>query len=225
MSLKALIFDFDGVITNTEPIHLSAWRYVLKREGIKLSDDEYKQNYIGMNDRDFVFTIGKNNRRPFSELEFKELFRLKLRRSLYLLKQDIPLIPGVEPFVTSLSKKMPLAICTGSVRQEISFILNNLGWNYTFSAIVTGDDVHEGKPHPQGYLLTLSKLKQYNPSIKADSCLVIEDSPKGVAAAKAAGIQCLAVTSTFSKKELDEADWHADNLQSIPNKLSSMLGL
>ena len=223
MSISAIIFDLDGVITDTEPIHLSAWRYILRREGIKLTDDDYKNDFLGLNDEDFVNNVGRKYGRSFSGFEAMDLIKRKLQRSLSLLKIQIPVLPGMPTFINLVATKLPIAICSGSIRREIDFILKEMKMDRAFNPIISGDDVTEGKPHPQGYLLTLSKLKRRNQNIEASTCLVIEDSPKGITAAKSAGMKCLALTNSYSEEYLKEADWLTDNITNLPSDIKSLL--
>jgi len=209
MSFKAIIFDFDGVITDTEPVHMRAWLEVFKPLGISFDKKEYDANYLGLNDRDFLDAVGRIHNRPFPAEEKNILITKKLEKSLALLSKGIPLLDGVEDFIELLQKKCLFAICSGANKNEVNYVLKKLEWLEIFDPIVTQENVQKGKPDPEGYKLVLKRLQERAPSHKltADDCLAIEDSPKGIAAAHAAGIKCLAISNSYPPGDLSEADW------------------
>ncbi len=211
---QALIFDFDGVITDTEPVHMKAWLHVFWPLKIRFGKEEYEKFYVGLNDRDFLDAVGKNHNRIFLENEKRILIKKKQSKTLSLLNKKIPLLPDVDKFIEYASKKYALAICSGASKKEILFILNKLNWVNLFDPIITLEDVVKGKPEPEGYILACKKLaKRLNMSkIKLDKFLAIEDSPKGIAAAHAAGLKCLAISNTFPPSSLKEAEWVVSSL-------------
>lgn len=209
MAFRAIIFDFDGVITDTEPIHMKAWLEVFKPLGISFDKEEYDANYLGLNDRDFLDAVGRIHNRPFPAEEKNILIPKKLEKSLALLSKGFPLLEGVEDFIELLQKKCLFAICSGANKNEVNFVLKKLGWLELFDPIVTQEDVVKGKPDPEGYNLVLKLLKERAPShnLTTEDCLAIEDSPKGIAAAHAADIKCLAISNSFPPDQLNEAEW------------------
>lgn len=209
MPFKAIIFDFDGIITDTEPVHMSAWLEVFRPLGISFGKEEYDAHYLGLNDRDFLDAVGRVHNRPFPSEEKNVLISKKLEKSLALLNKGIPLLDGVEDFIELLQKKCLFAICSGANKMEVNFVLKKLGWLDLFDPIVTQDDVQKGKPDPEGYKLVLKRLQERAPSHKltVDDCLAIEDSPKGIAAAHAADIKCLAISNSYPPDALTEAEW------------------
>jgi HAD superfamily hydrolase (TIGR01509 family) len=211
---RALIFDFDGVITDTEPVHMKAWLEVLKPLGISFGIKEYNENYLGLNDRDFLDAVGRIHNRPFPSEEKNALIGKKFEKSLAVLNRGIPLLEGVEDFIRLMREKYLFAICSGANKNEVSFILKKLGWTELFNPIVTQEDVKKGKPDPEGYNLVFRRLRQRAQPHKltVDDCLAIEDSPKGIAAAHAAGLKCLAISNTFPPSSLKEAEWVVSSL-------------
>jgi beta-phosphoglucomutase len=209
MPFKAIIFDFDGVITDTEPVHMQAWLDVFRPMGISFEKTEYDSHYLGLNDRDFLDAVGRVHGRPFPPEEKEILIPKKLEKSLALLSKGIPLLDGVEDFIELLQKKCFFAICSGANKKEVGFVLKKLGWLELFDPIITQEDVQKGKPDPEGYNLVLKRLTERAPSHKltVDDCLAIEDSPKGIAAAHAAGIKCLAISNSYPPDALNEAEW------------------
>ncbi len=217
--IRALIFDFDGIITDTEPVHMRAWLEVLNTIAIDFDEAEYRRCYIGLNDRDFLDAVGLNHHRQFGDREKGVLIERKALSSHRLLEERVPLIDGVADIIPMLAKEYPLAICSGAMKSEIMFVLGKLGWRDMFRPIVTQEDVRRGKPHPEGFLLALNHLQQHRdwqPPLTAAECLVIEDAPHGIEAAKAAGMPCVAITNSFSEDTLHKADRIIHSMQELP---------
>ncbi len=214
MPFKAIIFDFDGIITDTEPVHMQAWLEVFRPMGISFGKEEYDTHYLGLNDRDFLDAVGRIHNRPFPAEEKNILIGKKLEKSLALLSKRIPLLDGVEDFIELLQKKCFFAICSGANKSEVNFVLKKLEWAELFDPIVTQEDVSKGKPDPEGYSLVLKRLQERAPShnLTVDDCLAIEDSPKGISAAHAAGIKCLAISNSYPPDALNEAEWVLESL-------------
>jgi len=205
---KAIVFDFDGVITDTEPVHMQAWLQVFAPLGISFEKEEYDRYYLGFNDRDFLDAVGRTHNRAFMSDEKAKLIPIKLKQSLKLLNKEIPLMKGVQEFVERSSKNTLLAICSGANKEEVYFVLRQLGWYEFFDPIVTQEDVIRGKPDPEGYKLAWTKLRErIGGDLKPSDCLAIEDSPKGIAAARAAGMKCLAISNSYPATTLQQADW------------------
>jgi len=213
MIFSAIIFDFDGIITDTEPLHMDAWQGVLEEIGIVFDEDEYRNNYLGRNDRDFLDEVAKIHGHHFSDEDRVRLIEQKGMVSLDLLQNNIPLMPGIGEFVARVEKRYPLAICSGAMHSEIEYILHRLGWSKLFDPIIAGEVVKKGKPDPEGYIRAFEGVeKRIEGVVLSQNCLAIEDSPKGVSAAKEAGLKCLAVENSFSAGKLSEADWTVPTL-------------
>ncbi|MFH0800113.1 MAG: HAD family phosphatase [Pseudomonadota bacterium] len=224
MAFKALIFDFDGVITDTEPVHMEAWQGVLEPLGIEFGEEEYRAHYIGLNDRDFLDAVGHIHSRYFDDVEKARLIEVKLVSSMSLLGQDIPLIDGVADFVEAESKRRLFAICSGAQRGEIEFILRHLKWASLFDPVIASDSVKRGKPDAEGYIRAIEALtERATDMILPQEMLAIEDSPKGIAAAHAAGIKCLAIQGTFGTGDISSADWVALSLADV--NIDDLIGL
>lgn len=213
MKIKAFIFDLDGVITDTEPIHMDAWLEVLEPIGIAFDEDEYRKNYLGLNDRDFLDSVGRVHGHHFSDAEKADLIEVKTSASINLMEHDVPLLEGVRDFVDKISDDHLLAICSGANRAEIEYILKHLGWMKMFEPVIASDSVRRGKPNPEGYIRALQGLVERSSDIiLSESVIAVEDSPKGIAAAKAAGLRCVAVGTSYKKSELEAADWIVDRI-------------
>ncbi|MEK7285747.1 MAG: HAD family phosphatase [Nitrospirota bacterium] len=222
--LKAVIFDCDGVIINSEPHHLKGFQMVLAEEGISFTEAEYNKTYLAMDDKGcFEIVMAKNNR-PTDKATIKRLIHTKMAIYKTLAEQETHIYPGVFELVKALEGKVPLAIASGAFRGEIKFALDQANIRSAFPIIVSAQDVKHGKPHPEAFLTALTKINAlYRPNnseqlplIMPSECVVIEDSVHGVGAAKAAGMKSVAVTNSYSKEILILlADWVVGSLTEV----------
>ena len=217
--LRVLIFDFDGIIADAEPLHLEAFREVLRRDGIEISEKEYYERYLALDNRTFFIEILKDSDRDFDDLTIEDYIERKSSLFYKYLKEDIKLFPGVKEFVSRMNERYMLAIGSGALRYEIEFILEGAGIRDKFLAIVSAEDVQKCKPDPEVFLKALRRINEnLDPEIKpvsASECLVIEDSFSGIRAAKAAMMKTLAVTNSYSLERLSEADLIVKTLEDV----------
>ena len=208
--MRAVIFDFDGVIVDTEPLHLAALNEVLAERSVEQIPRElYYAEMLGYDDVGlFKVSYARAGKRLGPE-DLRDLLAAKSRHYLGMVQQELPLVPGVSAFVESISRRCLLAVCSGALRHEIEFILAEACLVEHFGVIIAAEDVDRGKPDPQGYLLACARLQEIgrcDPPLRPVECLVVEDSVPGIAAAKAAGMKCLAVASSHSGPMLRQAD-------------------
>ncbi len=208
--LRAIIFDMDGVICDSEPLHMKAFQEVLKEIGISLTDQEYYDRYLAFDDRGCFRTIYAANQRPVPD--GKALQNLLDRKSRFfdvLMKEHLVIYPGAEALIKKLGERFPLALASGARRLEVEFTLKKAKVRGVFTAVVSADDVSQGKPHPESFLTALKLLNERRlintPEVKPEECVVIEDSIHGLAAAKAAGMKGAAVTTSFKAEQLTDA--------------------
>ncbi|HKE61808.1 MAG TPA: HAD family phosphatase [Nitrospira sp.] len=204
-TLQALIFDFDGVIANTEPLHFAGLRQTLREIGIELSEREYYADYLGYDDRGCFIAALTANHRPTDPAGIAQLMKRKAVAYLESVKHHQVIFPGIPEFVRSASHDYPLAIASGALRHEIEYILEEAGLRKEFVHITSAEDVTKGKPDPEPFLLTWKALQRQAVGLTTPSCLVIEDSLPGIQGAKAAGMKVLAVTNTHTVQDLHEA--------------------
>jgi len=205
--LKAIIFDFDGVITDSEPAHLKMFRKVLGEMGLSLSEKDYYDIYLGMDDKGCFSTLLKSNGIDSNPEHIQSLIEKKTAYLMDYIKDNLFIYPGVVEFIGNSSKKYLLAIASGALRHEIEFVLESAGLRSAFNIIVSAEDVGEGKPNPECFNKAVERLnKVSNQRITPAECLVIEDSIAGIEAAKAAGMRCIAVTNTYGPERLTIAD-------------------
>jgi HAD superfamily hydrolase (TIGR01509 family) len=216
--LRAVIFDFNGIIVDDEPIHFKLFQRVLGEEGIPLTEDAYYARYLGFDDRGaFGFGFREHNR-PLSDKKLGELIERKAVYYQEAIRNHVAIFPGVKSLVSELAASLPLAVASGALRNEIETILATAGLIGYFDAIVSAEDVEHGKPEPDIFVKTLSLLNQRDndgkPIVAAD-CIVIEDSKEGIKGARRAGMKCLAVTNSHAAQLLQEADAVVTSLEQV----------
>lgn len=202
--MKKVIFDMDGTLIDSEPLHFEAAREVIASQG-KIFTFEMHEKYMGTTEEHFWKSIVKELKidAPYKSLMGKKEGIFKER-----IKEEGTAFEGVIPLVLKLYKETSLAIASSSPRHVVKLILQKLKIREYFSVIVSGDDIKRTKPDPEIYLKAASLLNT-NPK----NCLVVEDSINGVRAAKAAGMACVAVTNSFKKEKLKEADYLLSSLK------------
>lgn len=215
--LKAVIFDFDGVISDSEPLHCKAFADTAKEFGFELSEQLYYSDYVGYCDRECFENMVKNFPQKLRNEDIDKMVELKCRLFEDLAKEKANILPGVEDFVLKLiANEIPIAICSGAILRDIELMLAGSKIENSFKIIVSDDDVAKGKPDPEGYIMALERLNEGRKEhIKAGNCVVIEDSCWGLMAGRAAGMKTIAVTNTYPADQLQLADMVVDNLGEI----------
>lgn len=205
--LSAVIFDFDGIIVDTEPLHYKAFQEVLIPLGLGYSWDEYLRHYIGYDDRDAFRVAFRAGGRELDEAELRELIAEKGRAFQRTIATGVVPYPGVLELVRSVAGNLPLALCSGALPGDIQPVLVQLGIDDAFDTIVTAADVMASKPDPASYVLTVARLQAAFPErdIVPAHCLAIEDTPAGIASATGAGLKTLAVTNSYPEESLGSA--------------------
>jgi len=216
--LRAVIFDFNGIIVDDEPIHFELFRRVLNEERITLTEEEYYARYLGFDDRGAFTAAYREHGQPLRRPKLDELIERKAAYYREDIKTKMRVFPGVESLIPNLARKLPLAIASGALRNEIEIILSSIGLFNEFRAIISAEDVGRGKPEPEIFFKALAQLNtslDEEPAISANECLVIEDSKEGVRGARRAGMKCLAVTNSHPPELLAEADSILDSLEGV----------
>lgn len=218
--LRAILFDFDGVLANTEPVHLQMFQRVLQEEGITLTREDYFEKYLGLDDRACFAQVYKDQGKALAEAKQKDLVVRKNKSLLEFLKGRSLLLDGAQEVIEKAAERCFLAIVSGALKSEITAILEGAGLAKRFQVIVSADDVSEGKPHPEGFLSAIRLLnRDFVPAAEIllpEECLAIEDSPWGIEAAKKAGTRCLAVTTSYPADRLRAADLITKDLSTLP---------
>ncbi len=210
--LSAVIFDFDGVIVDSEPMHFKAFNEVLEPSGKSITWEAYCEIYIGFDDRDAFKAIFKANGAKLSTRDMRRLIAAKADAFQVLIQNgDATPLPGAIELIKSIPVRLPVALCSGALKEDILPILKNLGIENAFTVIVTAEDTPKSKPDPAPYKLALEKLNISD----AATALAIEDTPAGILSAKKAGMKVLAVTNSYDQGYLMEADSITDSLENV----------
>jgi beta-phosphoglucomutase len=226
--LDAYITDFDGVMVDSEPLHFRGFAEILAPEGVTLSREAYFTVYLGLDDHDCFQAIATDQGKALAEDRLAEMIEAKSTLMQDLMAREIQALPGTPALLAAASQAdVPLAICSGGLRAEVELSSRAVGiWDYFLTA-VTARDVACGKPDPEGYLKALGELQEITGrDLLASRCVVTEDSPAGVAAGKAAGMNVIAVTNSYPASALGQADRIVDTLDGVtPETLSEWFSL
>lgn len=216
--LRAVIFDFNGIIVDDEPIHFDLFQRVLKKEGIGLTQEEYYARYLGFDDRGAFTAAYREHGQQINEQKLAKLVDRKATYYQDAIRNKMRVFPGVKNLVPELALQLPLAIASGALRNEIETILSTICLRPHFRAIVSAEDVKNGKPEPEIFLTAMARLNAdlgCGRAIISAECLVIEDSKEGIRGARQAGMKCLAVTNSHPANELTEANAVVKSLEEV----------
>lgn len=217
--LRAIIFDFNGVIIDDEPLHFFAFREVLGNERIRLTRTHYYERYLAYDDRRCLREILADHERRMSSAEVSRLRRAKEQAYQRLLRKRLRLFPGAVGFIRKCASRYPLAIASGALQSEIQSILRGFNLHRYFRAVISADDVTRGKPHPETFMRACQALNRIRAGkgkkILARECLVIEDSLHGIEAAHQAGMKCVAVAHSYPLRQLAHADHRARSIRNL----------
>ncbi len=203
----AIIFDFDGVIADTEPLHYRTFNQVVQADGLTCTWDEYVTDYIGYDDRDLFRVAYKKNGLELSDAALAEKMACKEESFVTAVEQGVAAYEGIPDVLHALQPITALGLCSGALRSDIDAVLSALNLPDLFPVRVTAEDVTYSKPDPACYRLAVARLaKHTGRNLSPDRCIAIEDTPAGLQSAKAAGLQAWAVTHTHSKDQLVQAD-------------------
>ncbi|ALC16576.1 haloacid dehalogenase [Desulfuromonas soudanensis] len=202
--LSAVIFDFDGVIVDSEPLHYRAFMEVLAPHGIACSWDEYREHYMGFDDRDGFRAFFALAGQGLEASLLGELMAAKATAFQTIVADGVVPYPGVLELIDALAKTTPLALCSGALRSDILPVLEKFNFEGVFQVIVTADDVAVSKPDPASYRLAVESLAQILPDlgVSPGTVLAIEDTPAGIASARGAGLAVLGVTNNYPAGQL-----------------------
>jgi len=227
--IKAILMDFNGVIINDESVQMAAYQEVLKSEGIDLTEADYYGS-LGMDDRTFTRAAYERAGKACDEAKVSEITAAKTTAWKAAISRGLPLFEGVEDFIAKSAQEFALGLVSMAKREEIEHVLVETGLRKYFSVLVTAEDVSNCKPDPECFLIGFEKLDAHRTAaghfpITHDECLVIEDSPPGVQAAKAADLRALGVANTVGPDALraagaeavskDLRDWFPESIRLV----------
>ena len=203
---RAALLDFNGTISLDEPVLDRLFREVFAGIGIELDSETYYAELSGLSDPEIVVRALELHGRPADPDLCERLLRAKIDRYKRAVLEE-PTVPAAAvAFVRAVAERVPVAIGSGAVREEIVHVLAQHGLQDLFEVLVTIDDVARGKPDPETYLRCLAALRKRHPGLRPGECVVFEDSRFGIAAAHAAGMRCVAVHTSGDPAGLAAAD-------------------
>jgi HAD superfamily hydrolase (TIGR01509 family) len=223
--LRAIIFDFDGVLANTEPLHCRAFAEVLGPLGVMPSEAEYFDAFVGLNDRALLEAVFQRAGRAVDGSRLDGLQRQKDTAYFSLIAGGMTLSPGAADFIERAGRRWELGICSGARRREIDTILGAAGLGDVFAVIVTSDEVAESKPHPAGYRRAVRELAKFVSNLRPHETVAIEDSDHGVAAARACGMKTVRLAASPGGGRRVTADLVVPGISAITDeRLLSLFG-
>ena len=216
MSIRAIIFDFNGVILDDEELHFLAFKESLKKADLWLTQELYLERYLGLNDWGFYQAFLGDHPNPTTQNKSIDTW-VEEKATIYLrmLADEMPLFPKASECIQSLAQHVPLAINSGARRHEIEKAIQWANLSSCFEIVVSADEIRNGKPAPDGYLAAYQELKNKKPelaNLQPAECLVIEDAPHGIASALGAGMPCVGVAQSQPAADLHTATWVIDTI-------------
>jgi len=224
MVIRAVIFDFNGVLVDDEAVHFALFREVLSREGVDITERDYHERYLGYDDRGCFEAALVDAGQVAARERLDVLIARKAQRYIEVADRGLRFFPAAAETLETIAARWPIAICSGALRSEIEYALRRLNRLHRVAAIVSAEDTDKCKPDPEGYCLALTALRAYSPDsptqgliqaenalsnrrreLRATNCLVVEDSLAGIISAKGAGMQAVGVANTYSPHELFQA--------------------
>lgn len=215
--LSAVIFDFDGVIADSETMHFNAFNQSLEPYNHQITMQDYYSKYLGLTDFDLIKQLISEKLIDVEPEQAGELAEHKKQIFNKMIENDCNIINGVAEFLRLLEdNNIAIAICSGALLCEIELVLNKAGLQHYFETIVSAEQVASGKPAPDGFLLALKRLNEKRSgTIEPGRCVVVEDSHWGLQATAAAKMHSIAVTNSYAAEELKSADIVVDNLRQL----------
>ena len=212
--ISAVVFDFDGVLIDSEPLHFAAYQEVVSSFGIELTPEDYCEHYLGADDRGVFRKLAKARGWELDDSQIDSLVEEKTRAFDAVLERNDVLYPAARSCIERLATEFPLGIASGAFRHEIEMILRRSGIERWFRFIVAAGETARSKPWPDPYARA-AQLHRAAPS----ECVAIEDSRAGIASAKAAGLRCVGITTTYPASELGAADHVIESLEEFTPEL------
>jgi beta-phosphoglucomutase len=202
-ALQAIVFDFDGVIADSEMLHLRAYQHVLADEGVSITNQEYFDHYLGYDDVGVFKALAEHKGLPLDAGRMQQLIARKGERYESLAAAGDMLFPGAADFIRTAAATLPIAIASGALTHEIEEVLDRAGLRSLFPIIVGADQTERSKPDPQPYQVAFAQLRSLSgQDLQPWRSVAIEDSKWGLVSARGADLRCVAVTNTYPANEL-----------------------
>lgn len=213
---KALLFDFDGVIADSEELHYQALLSIAKPYGHDFSRQDYDRELLGFDDRGAFQHLWFKHKQKLTPEELQKLVLKKNKLFHQFITQGVPVFPGVHHFIKQLQvQKIPMGIVSGALEDEIQVCLKHANLQNEFQFVVAANHVQHSKPDPECYESGFAKMQKLLPDLDKSDCWVIEDSPAGIRAARRANLPVIGITHSFKKDQLHEATLIVDKFEEI----------
>jgi beta-phosphoglucomutase len=213
--IRAVIFDFDGVLANSEPLHFRAFRDVAADHGLTLTEAAYYSRYLGFDDVGAFKAMADDAGMPLNEAQVDALVRQKAVHLEALEHHASVLFPGAREAIQRMAGFGPIAIASGALRAEIVRVLEREQLHEFFPVLVSAEDTPASKPDPAPYARAVALLAAAHADLLPGECVAVEDSRWGLQSAKTAGLHTIAITHSYQASELTAADsviTHLDQL-------------
>lgn len=215
-ALQAIVFDFDGVIADSEPLHLRAFQHTLAAEGIELTSADYFSRYLGYDDVGLLQALTVDRAIPMSDRQMRHLVERKGTHLQQMLHEGHVLFPGAAEFIRAAAAEVPIAIASGALKTEILEIIGAAGIRDLFTTIVASGDTTQSKPSPAPYRLAFEQLREgTGRDLDPQRTVAIEDSRWGLESAHGAGLRCVGVTNSYPADQLPGAELIVDGLGAL----------
>lgn len=222
MALRAAVFDFDGVIVDSEPLHFGSLRDALATEGVRITHEEYVEHLLAYDDRSSIRLAFERHAEPPDPARLARVEQAKIDCFARLIP-GIPVFPGARELIGALGAELPLAIASGARREEIEAILAGIGLRDAFAAVVGAQDAERTKPDPAPYLEAARRLAQHAPGLDPAECVALEDSVAGLMSALGAGMKVIGVAHTYPAARLRSAHRVVESLAALePGSLGGL---
>ena len=213
--IKAVVFDFDGVLADSEPLHFQAFRGVLRDVGLSLTEEAYYARYLGYDDVGAFQAIARDSGVTLSRAAVTDLVAQKAVRLEALEHGTSVLFPGAREAVLRMAARGPIAIASGARREEIERTLHREGLRSHFPVLVAAEDTAASKPDPAPYRRAVELLALQGTGLRPFECVAVEDSRWGLISARDAGLRTIAITHSYPAAALTEADAVIDHLDGL----------
>lgn len=215
-ALQAIVFDFDGVIADSEPLHLKAFQQALAEDDLVLERDEYLARYLGYDDVGMFEALARARGLAWTDRHVTALVARKGMKLQAMLARGDVLFPGAAAFIRAAAAEVPVAIASGALRHEIVQIVEAAGLGDLFPVIVASGDTPTSKPSPAPYVMAFEQLQRaVTRTMDARRCVAIEDSVWGLESARGAGLRCVGVATSYTAAELIGAELVVDGLHTL----------
>ncbi len=202
--IRAVIFDFNGVLVDDEHLHFAMFQEVLDEEGVHITENDYHNKYLGLDDKGCFAAALMDGGQTSNDVRLEELIARKAVRYAEHAAKELRFFPEAAETLERLGSTLPIAINSGALRPEIEFALKLIDRRKFVREIVSAEEVERCKPDPQGYVLALETLRREPglADLAPNECVVFEDSLAGVISARGAGMFAVGVSNTYPKQEL-----------------------